>query len=161
MNSFHAKICEKLNFGEEPRLHVENLEINPTLNTKFSAVSIQKELKLMWFVKDILLDIFVKWVRNLNAERGEINRILLEVWDFELFESCTTPNYLFWNEKNKRCCDQWNHSILMMSSRRQDYGRDQVQLGRFINRSGADEPMSISHARHTFELWQLAMCELL
>ena len=103
---FMLKILKELNFGEEElRLCAEKLEINPTLNTKFSAVSMQKELKFMCFIKDILLDISVKWLKNLYAERGEISRILFEVWDFELFESCTMPNYLFWNENNERCCD--------------------------------------------------------
>ena len=151
---FVLQFMKGLNFGEEePRLCTEKLEINPNLNTKFSAVSIQKELKLMWFINDILLDISVKQLRNLYAERGEISRILFEVWDIELFESHTMPNYLFWNKKDERCHDQWNYSILMTSSRRWDYGTDWVQLGRLINRSGADEPMSISCARHTYKLW--------
>ena len=47
-NSFRVKFFERFDFGEEePKLHAEKLKINPTLNTKYSAVLIQKTLKLI------------------------------------------------------------------------------------------------------------------
>ena len=161
-NSFRAKIFERIEFWRRRTKTLRKKTGNsPTLNTKFSVVSTQKELKLMWFVKDILLDISVKWLRDLNAERGEISRILFEVCDFELFESHTVSNYLFWNENDETCHNQLNYSILVMSSRGQSKRPDLGQIGwiwTFLDQwaSATGPKVKIVYK------WQVqAMCDLL
>ena len=121
------------------------------------AVTTQKDLKLMYFVHSVLLNISTRGLRKLNYSDQEISRILFGVLDVSnifKFESHTAPNYLCWNEKwqDSAMTNQMRPKLMMSW-----VGRATVQIRTFRRQFGNWEPINRAADDTPLDVWTVVI----